>query len=304
MKQRNRHIQYIGTLRPWSNHRIALLAFLLLVNLWPLSHLVKVPTKPKKIEKITVSFQEAEKKYKPKEIIEVIQPETIPPKDSDFVGQTNHRTIRETKVKNPKTNTQDPARTSTIKALKEAQILKQYQAPQDPQKKSYSIKKYQELLPQLEDIRPFTEAGYQDAIRKDIEKSSVIDVNTTELMWLGYFTSVRKQVALTYTSPYQRILRSEEIKQKLAKYGQAHMQGICTVKLTIQRSGVLTEATLIKTSGDEQIDQFWTKILQLSAPFPPLPKAYEKDTLTFTYSLTYDLLFSTPRIEWPKKKRF
>ncbi len=211
----------------------------------------------------------------------------------------------ETKVINPKMSDSFPSSSDEIAALERSELLKKVKVkkPTKDEKGWHNIKTYQDLLPNLTDLKRPHELGYQDHITKETESGNTIDVNTTELKWMSYFTQVRRMVAMTYTSPYSRISKSKAIQKKLLKYGKARMRGICVVAIKIERSGIMTKSYILKSSGDDEIDQFWLNILNMTAPYPPLPKHYKEDTLEFTYSLSYDLIFTPPRnATWPKQK--
>ena len=218
-----------------------------------------------------------------------------------FLAIKNHQTIRETKAKQPLMNAQQPSHTESIKAV---QTAKKLRGSKNQQSAKFSLKKYQDLLPSLSDMKKIADMGFIDAISKNIDQDDAIDVNTSELKWLSYFTQVRQMVAMTYTSPYSRLKRSTEVQKKLEQFGSARMQGICTVAITIEKSGVMTEAKIVESSGDDQVDHFWLEILNITAPYPPLPKHYPKSNLKFTYTLSYDMIFANRSSNaWTNAKR-
>ena len=260
---------------------------------------VKIITVPKKEEK---EKKEDKEDKKEKQMVETELEETLKPLKSDFLGKKNHQTAKETKWKNPRQNSQKAGNTKLdkiAKALKQSKSREKNQNQKQKPKKKLELKPdkgpirhvpqgtYQKLLPNLRELSLAKGQTHQDYITKDIADGDVLDVNTTEYKWIGYFTKVRKSVAQTLYNPHASIGRKKEIADKIRLYGKAKMKGSAKVKLTIAQSGLLIESKLISSSGDKEVDEFWQKILNLSAPFPPLPKHYEKDTLSFTYGLDY-----------------
>ncbi len=84
----------------------------------------------------------------------------------------------------------------------------------------------------------------------------------------------------------------------MEEIGRVKFQGTSVVQLRIARSGLLVESKLTRSSGDKVVDEFWIKVLNLAAPYPPLPRDYPDDELVFTYTLYYDLV-----VEGQEKKR-
>lgn len=246
---------------------------------------------PENLAKIQVKL--VPKKSKAKQIIEAPLKETIAPKDPRFKGHVDHQTAKETKVKNPRQNGNNP----------DNPMQKLTQKLRNAQSKPQSIPKtvdgpsrkvpdniYSQLLPQIADLP--TEPGFQDHINDDdIAVGAVIDVNTTEYRWIGYFTNVRKMVNQAFFSPAHTVKRSKRIQNKLQMYGRAEVKGRAVVQLTILRSGFLIKSKLVSSSGDREVDEFWEKVLNMAAPYPPLPKHYDKDKLTFKYAFDYHLFF-------------
>jgi protein TonB len=62
-------------------------------------------------------------------------------------------------------------------------------------------------------------------------------------------------------------------------------QGRPVVEVTIGANGSLDDIVLLRSSGNTRLDQAALSILELAAPFPPLPTAFlaEYDKLKFAY---------------------
>ena len=237
---------------------------------------------PRHSPPIKVSF---ERETLVKQIVETPLPETLKPSEADFLGPTDHQTAEETKIKNPVQSDSEPG--AQIPPPREVRSVPR---GKEGRYRSMDPKVYQALLPSWQEL---AELGtpHQDYISKSMKEGDVIDVNTHSFRWIGYFTKVRQMVALTFYSPYDEFSKSSEIKKKLEAYGRAEMNGVAVVHVTIVRSGLLTRAEITKSSGDKIVDEFWKRVLELTAPYPPLPKDYPLDTLTFSYALAYDYEF-------------
>jgi len=67
------------------------------------------------------------------------------------------------------------------------------------------------------------------------------------------------------------------------------MKGVVTIQFTIQRSGTLTDITVVKSSEVPPYDYAAKKALELSSPLQPLPADFpnrsERVTAQFYYNL-------------------
>ncbi len=201
-------------------------------------------------------------KDKKRTIIEAPQKETLPPEEANHLGKTTHRTDKETKVK------------ANMSANKNA-------SNQDKSKPT----KYGGLLPDSGD------EYFRDFIAdENVKYGPIIDVNTYEYPLLGYFSLIRQQVALSFADPRSKLRNNPRVSQRLSKKGNINYKGSSVAVFTIDRSGLLIKIETIKTSGDKELDEVWRKILILAAPFPPLPKHYNKPYLRLSYELYYDFV--------------
>ncbi len=251
-----------------------------------LEYKIKDKAKAEREKKDKSEGREEEKKTQ--QIVEVPLPETAPPDSPAYLGAQNHRTARE-----QKTIAGRGAKAAPPTALQSG-ALHIEKAPDAggriivPRKGAA----YANLLPQSIDV---INPGHNDFIpNKNIPIGPVMDVNTTDFRFIGYFTSVRKQVDLAYYDVGPTLRDSPHVRERMdaRSSGKIHYQGSSVVQLKVMRSGVLVEAKLNQSSGDKEIDEFWLRVLNLAAPYPPLPRDYPDDALVFTYSLYYDLVYN------------
>jgi outer membrane biosynthesis protein TonB len=228
--------------------------------------------------------EETPKDDKTKNIIEAPLPETEPPKDSAYLGAQNHSTAQEMK-----TQPRPSARAADPTPLQNGPLrLKVEEAP-GGRIKVPAGKDYKEFLPQQIDV---VNAGHNDYIDKKMPVGPVLDVNTTEYRFIGYFTSVRKQVDLAYYDIGPTLQDKDYIRDKVESVGRAQLQGTSVIQLKVARSGLLMETKLVQSSGDKDVDAFWERVLNLAAPYPPLPRDFPEEELVFTYKLYYDFVIA------------
>ena len=272
-------------------------------------------------DKKSIKVQVIERPKKPAttrdQIVEAPLPETEPPEDEAFLGRQEHRTKKPQKLPPsqtpagaeasriaqptpaappPQENSQQPEKQPS-KQEPSSQPSKAEQTPQPPKKirgiltdqqGNVSLGEgYAKLLPQATEIQP----GYNDYIDDDsIPEGNILDVNTTEYKYVGYFTAVRKQVEFAFYDPRSSLRAAPRVQQQLISQGRVSFQGVSTVQITVERSGLVTATEIVSSSGDRELDEAWERILNMAAPFPPLPKHFKEDTLIFNYSLYYDFI--------------
>lgn len=225
-------------------------------------------------------------KEEPKQIIEApLMPTEAPDKPANL-GRQNHKTEHEQKTQ-PKASI--PGADSS--ALQNGRLRIEGGIPDNKGTIPVPAKqgsKYSRLLPQQGEIVNLAHNDYLPDPK--IPKGAILDVNTSDFRWIGYFSMVRRLVELAFTDIGPTLRSSPYVKSRLSEAGKASFQGESKIRLKVERSGLLTEAKLVSSSGDKEIDEFWNRILNVAAPYPPLPKDYPDDSLVFTYTLYYDIV--------------
>ena len=118
----------------------------------------------------------------------------------------------------------------------------------------------------------------------------VLDVNTTQYQYLGYVTALRKSVEMAFYNPLSSLKNEPHVREKIKRGAKVQYTGRTVAQLTIERSGLLSSVEIVDSTGDKGIDDEWLKILNLAAPFPPLPKHFKEPTFVINYSLYYDFV--------------
>ncbi len=252
---------------------------------------VRLEFKQKESESAKKDKNKRPQKQEQTETRQIIEAPLIPtakPEVPAHLGAQDHRTAREQKTLPKQGRPAAPATALQNGALRLQRAPEAEGRIEMPTKQKKS-ERYAALLPEKLEI---VNEGHNDYIpNKNIPVGPVLDVNTTDFRFIGYFTAVRKLVDLAYYDVGPTLRDSPHVREKIEEAGKARFQGVSIVELKVMRSGLLVDTRLAKSSGDKDIDEFWTRILNLAAPYPPLPRDYPGDELVFTYALYYDFAY-------------
>ena len=247
--------------------------------------------------KIRVVDMPKKKTMEGKKILEAKQEKTEKPENAKYKGAQDHKTDKETKAK---PTVQDKALDPGLAG--NAQITKSLQKPKpksQAKKKSDSKdktkpkqlltsetgtvslpsrkprNKYEELMPNNNDLAAMVKSGYQDYLDEALEEGDRIDINTTDYRYIGYFTSLRKAVELVWTYPREAVRRG--------------LQGEVGVEFTILKDGTVKKVKVIKSSGHKVLDSSVVEAIKLASPYTPLPDGIDKKKLVIVGGFRYVL---------------
>ncbi|MCB9228448.1 MAG: energy transducer TonB [Deltaproteobacteria bacterium] len=245
--------------------------------------------------------QNREKEKPTKQIAEVIQKKTTkaPDPKQARLGYQTHQTEKETRVKKiSRARTPGPSSKQTVTAPQQQQIARKKTPRQNKQpektlaaknqKSHKSLLKsglkisetgaglqlhsgkdakeqnnYERLLGNsLPVMAEEVAAGYQDYIDDSIEAGQVLDLNTQEYRYIGYFTSLRKAIELAWVYP------SNAVRKRL--YGNVFL------KFTINHDGKVSKIMVLDSSGHKILDSAIMEAVRMAAPFAPLPHSFGK----------------------------
>ena len=65
-----------------------------------------------------------------------------------------------------------------------------------------------------------------------------------------------------------------------AAFREKHLAGLVVYRMTLGRSGEILALELVKSSGNEAIDQFARETILLAIPLPPVPETVRRPQLT------------------------
>lgn len=234
-------------------------------------------------------------------ILETPQVKTERPDEAKYVGTTDHKTDKETRVKeeikreknkdagqkgNPDAQTAkvDPTKTPAKKAeeakslptTKTNVVKTEFGSLAFDSAKPKPRNQYEALLPtSVNDLPGQLNAGFQDFVDDKVEEGDRIDMNTSEYRFISYFTGMRKAIELTWNYPLEA-----------ARKG---MKGEVGLEFAIGKDGRASRIRIIKSSGYEILDKAIVQAIQLASPFSPLPTGFGKNRIVVTGSFRYIL---------------
>jgi protein TonB len=69
--------------------------------------------------------------------------------------------------------------------------------------------------------------------------------------------------------------------------GRIEKQGIAVAGITVRRDGKLVEARILRSAGNEMLDDAVLDAIRRAAPFRPLPPDFQGDRVNFTLSVEF-----------------
>jgi protein TonB len=109
------------------------------------------------------------------------------------------------------------------------------------------------------------------------DAGKVLSISTREYKYMGYFSHMREKIYLVWVYP-----------QEAANRGQ---QGVVALQFTIERSGAVSKAEVVRSSGYRLLDQYAIKAVR-EANFNPMPESWPDKNLTILASFIYNLVGS------------
>ncbi len=108
------------------------------------------------------------------------------------------------------------------------------------------------------------------------EREETIDLGSTDIKYVSYLAKIKRKIVGIWEYPPTSFQRNEE--------------GVVVVRMTIDADGRLAGVTLMTSSGFADLDSGALGVVQLAAPFDPLPEIYDLSRLniiaTFRYKIT------------------
>ena len=225
-----------------------------------------------------------------KKIVETPMKKTTAPKHSAYLGQQDHRTKKETKLKKEKLRQTKKGLDAKKKSSPSKIIAKPLPTIPPSLPKQSTLKRaskktttqhthrYQALLAeslQALQQQALEKPGFQEYIDDDLAEGDAIDLNTTEYRYIGYFITLRKAIEMAWIYPKVAALQGKQGKVRLV--------------FTIEKDGSLSRLKVTQSSGYKILDQSILQAIRMASPFAPLPATFDKDALTITGAFVYIL---------------
>lgn len=88
---------------------------------------------------------------------------------------------------------------------------------------------------------------------------------------------------------YKARIRSKLVR--LRKYPKEardqQLQGVATVRFTVNRQGVVSSSRLVRSSGHDIFDKEVMDLIKRCSPFPPMPKEMKRNSITLTVPIDF-----------------
>ncbi len=226
-------------------------------------------------------------------IVETQQKPTEPPVDEARLGAQDHRTDKETVVKQKPAPAADfasspslaerpvgekrPASQSGASRKNKPMIAVDETGKVRVLRQGRNRNPYEALLQDQKNVitSRAAKAGRTEFVDGKVEEGERVDLNTTNYKFLSYFIGLRKSIELTWVYPSEAVRRG--------------LQGDVRLEFKIERDGKMSRIRILDSSGYEVLDRAIVDAIKLAAPFAPLPKSMGKETLMVTATFKYVL---------------
>lgn len=168
-------------------------------------------------------------------------------------------------VKTPVKETKPPKKSDFIADKNHAtkKQTKPKPAPKKLKPKKKSVNGYGDLIPKPRDFN-----RHDDKIMTDVDEGEVLDLNTREYKYISYFIHLKRNIEQSWVHPHNRV------------------KGSAIIRFTINADGSLKRARIIQSSGNEILDNAMLQTIKNSSPFNPIPKAWNRKTVTINGRFT------------------
>ena len=222
--------------------------------------------KPKVISRLGAQDHATDKETK-----KIQKPNTVKAADAGEKGTTTLKQGKET-AKTPDKEVEKASSQSKTPVMKLQSGTLSFGKTQDPKPRNA----YESMLPTgSADLPGQMNAGYQEYIDDKVDVGDRIDLNTTNYRYIGYFSSVRKEIEMVWVYPAEAVRRG--------------MEGETKIEFRIEKDGTVSRVRIVKSSGFEILDKATLETLRLASPLTPLPDGLGKERLIVTAAFRYVL---------------
>lgn len=146
-----------------------------------------------------------------------------------------------------------------------------------------------EKIEQIEETETVTEQTDAETTDQQSDDKKAVQAPSTKATGVGdrIETGGNPAVRQSYQKKVlSRIAKAKRYPRSARKDG---VTGTATVTFVIQRNGRISQARIVKSSGDERLDQEALEMLQRASPFPPLPSDLGQSSLALTLPIEFSL---------------
>ena len=113
------------------------------------------------------------------------------------------------------------------------------------------------------------------SVNGDDWREETVDLGSTDIKYVTYLAKIKKKILQIWQYPPKAYENNEE--------------GKVIVKMSIDADGRLAGAALISSSGYAELDDDAISVVQIAAPFEPLPVNYDLSRLNIVASFHYKI---------------
>jgi TonB family protein len=107
-------------------------------------------------------------------------------------------------------------------------------------------------------------------------REETVDLGSLDIKYVNYLAKVKNKILLLWKYPQKSYERNEE--------------GDSIVKMSLNADGTLAGITLMSSSGYGELDDSALSVVQMAAPFEPLPAFYNLSRLNIVASFEYRIM--------------
>lgn len=242
------------------------------------------------VKPLTLRMVQSDRSETLKQIVDIKQSKTEPPKQSAIFAAEDHAAVREQRTKNRPANAAEsngsgfsrPSPGSLVGRKKNESKSSGGRSPRlvvDPGGRVRALGKaqttYEALLREQVAASRGSSGMRSEHLDERIAEGDRIDLNTTNYKYISYFIGVRKAIELTWVYPSAAV--------------RSGLQGEVRLEFKIEKDGRMTKIRILNSSGYEVLDNAIVEAIRLAAPFAPLPKSMAKNDLVVTATFRYVL---------------
>lgn len=107
-------------------------------------------------------------------------------------------------------------------------------------------------------------------------REETVDLGSLDIKYVNYLAKVKNKILLLWKYPTKSYERNEE--------------GDSIVKMSLDADGTLAGATLLSSSGYDELDEAALSVVHMAAPFEPFPEFYNLSRLNIIASFEYRIM--------------
>lgn len=117
--------------------------------------------------------------------------------------------------------------------------------------------------------------------REDESDTETVSLDSQELKYASYFSSIKRQIELVWSYPEQAATKG--------------LQGQLLLQFILDQSGTIADISLVRSSGHEILDNAALSAVKTASPYSPFPERIQKNKLRIIASFKYKPFYTSYR---------